>query len=108
LDQLLSIEKLRGIQWIPGAGAPPPEKWLPLLKRIHDGGKLCQVYGAPEGAKTIIRELGCKGFCFVIFERIKSKDIPDFPEFIDGESNYHFSRLMSSRCVTLMNTEFAI
>ena len=24
LDMLLSIERLRGIQWIPGDGAPPP------------------------------------------------------------------------------------
>ena len=50
LDMLLSIERLRGIQWIPGDGAPPPEEWMPLLKRIRDGGKLCQVYVTPEGA----------------------------------------------------------
>ncbi len=78
LDQLLALEKLKGIQWIPGAGAPPPEEWLPLLKRIRDGGKLCQVYVTPEGAKTIIRELGGQGFCFVIFEGLKTDDIDDF------------------------------
>ena len=66
LDMLLSIERLRGIQWIPGDGAPPPEEWLPLLKRIRDGGKLCQVYVTLEGALTIARELGGKGFAFCI------------------------------------------
>lgn len=66
LDMLLSIERLRGIQWIPGDGAPPPEEWLPLLKRIRDGGKLCQVYVTPEGALKIARELGGKGFAFCI------------------------------------------
>jgi hypothetical protein len=67
LDQLLSIQNLRGIQWIPGDGTPPPEEWLPLLKRIRDGGKLCQVGVSPEGARTIVRELGGKGFCLHIF-----------------------------------------
>jgi hypothetical protein len=66
LDMLLSIERLRGIQWVPGDGAPPPEEWLPLLKRIRDGGKLCQVYVTLEGALKIARELGGKGFVFCI------------------------------------------
>jgi hypothetical protein len=68
LDMLLSIPRLRGIQWIPGDGNPTPEHWLPLLKRIRDAGKLCQVTVSPEGALTIIRELGGKGFCFNINE----------------------------------------
>lgn len=66
LDMLLSIERLRGIQWIPGDGAPPPEDWLPLLKRIRDGGKLCQLFVSAEGAMTIVRELGGRGFAFHI------------------------------------------
>jgi hypothetical protein len=66
LDMLLSIERLRGIQWIPGDGQPAPHEWLPLLKRIRDGGKLCQVFVTPEGARTIVRNLGGRGFLFVI------------------------------------------
>jgi len=66
LDLLLSIERLRGIQWIPGDGQPPPHEWLPLLKRIRDGGKLCQVFVSPEGARTIVKNLGGRGFLFVI------------------------------------------
>jgi 5-methyltetrahydrofolate--homocysteine methyltransferase len=66
LDMLLSIERLRGIQWVPGDGAPPPEEWLPLLKRIRDGGKLCQVYVTLDGALKIARELGGKGFAFCL------------------------------------------
>jgi len=66
LDRLLSIERLRGIQWIPGDGQPTPDQWLPLLKRIRDGGKLCQVAVTPEGARHIVRNLGGKGFLLVI------------------------------------------
>jgi 5-methyltetrahydrofolate--homocysteine methyltransferase len=66
LDLLLSIQRLRGIQWIPGDGQPSPDQWLPLLKRIRDGGKLCQVFVSPAGALQIVRNLGGKGFLFVI------------------------------------------
>jgi len=68
LEMLLSLQRLRGIQWVPGEGNPPPQEWLPLLKRIRDAGKLCQVTITPQGALTIIRELGGTGFCFNINE----------------------------------------
>jgi 5-methyltetrahydrofolate--homocysteine methyltransferase len=64
LDMLLSLERLHGIQWVPGDGQPPPEEWLPLLKRIREAGKLCQLMITPEGARTIVRELGGRGFAF--------------------------------------------
>lgn len=66
LDMLLSIQRLRGIQWIPGDGQPSPDQWLPLLKRIREGGKLCQVFVSPEGALRIVKNLGGKGFLLVV------------------------------------------
>jgi len=66
LDMLLGLARLRGIQWIPGDGQPTPDQWLPLLKRIRDGGKLCQVFVCPEGARRIVKNLGGKGFLLVI------------------------------------------
>jgi 5-methyltetrahydrofolate--homocysteine methyltransferase len=75
LDLLLSIPRLSGIQWIPGDGAPPPEDWLPLLKRIRDGGKRCQVFVTPEGARKIVDHLGGRGFLFVIYA-----DHAEFPD----------------------------
>ena len=68
LDMLLSLNKLRGVQWIPGAGAAPAEEWLPLLARIRKAGKLCQVYVTPQGARTIVQELGGRGFAFYIVQ----------------------------------------
>ena len=78
LDMLLSLERLRGIQWVPGDGAPPPEEWLPLLKRIRDGGKLCQLSVTPQGALTIVRELGGRGFAFHILEAMTCQDAQNF------------------------------
>lgn len=78
LDMLLSLERLRGIQWIPGAGQPPPEEWLPLLKCIRDSGKLCQLYVTPEGAYKIVRELGGRGFAFCIREFMPQAEVKEF------------------------------
>ncbi|MGD8794813.1 MAG: hypothetical protein PVF47_19850, partial [Anaerolineae bacterium] len=47
-------------------GQPPPEAWLPVLQRIRDAGKLCQLYVSPGGARTIAHELGGRGFAFCI------------------------------------------
>ncbi len=77
LEMLLSLERLRGIQWIPGDGQPPPEEWLPLLKRIRDGGKLCQLYVSAAGALKITRELGGQGFAFYINDTLSPNEADD-------------------------------
>ncbi len=85
LDQLLALDRLHGIQWIPGDGAPPPEEWLPLLKRIRDGGKLCQLFVTPEGARTIVRELGGRGFAFYINRQMPHEEANRFIDMIQRE-----------------------
>jgi len=87
LDLLLAIPRLRGIQWIPGDGQPPADQWLPLLKRIRDGGKLCQVFVRPEGARRIVQNLGGKGFLFVIQHEEE--------EFRDREEAENFLKLLA-------------
>jgi len=82
LDHLLSIERLRGIQWIPGDGQPPPERWLPLLKRIRDGGKLCQVFVSAQGALEIARHLGGRGFAFGIYHGGQFNDPQEAEAFL--------------------------
>ncbi|MGC8787159.1 MAG: hypothetical protein ACP5Q1_07010 [Anaerolineae bacterium] len=78
LDMLLSIPRLRGIQWVPGESNPPPERWLPLLKRIRDGGKLCYVDVTCAGALQIVRALGGRGFLFRITEYLDPQEAADF------------------------------
>lgn len=77
LDMMLSIDKLAGIQWIPGDGQPHEHEWLELLGRIRDGGKLCQVYVTAEWAQTIVKELGGRGFVFYILSFIDSQQEAD-------------------------------
>jgi hypothetical protein len=62
LDQLLSIERLGGIQWQPGDGQAMANEWPEVLKKIRAGGKLVQVYVDTQGALDIKKELGGKGY----------------------------------------------
>jgi len=80
LDHLLSIPRLKGIQWIPGRGNPSSDHWLDLLKRIRDGGKLCQVYVTPEGALRIARSIGGQGFLFLIWQYGRQFEDPEQAE----------------------------
>jgi hypothetical protein len=58
-----------------------------LLKRIRDGGKLCQVFVSPEGARTIVKNLGGKGFLLVI--------VDTDGDFIDPERAENFLKLLA-------------
>jgi 5-methyltetrahydrofolate--homocysteine methyltransferase len=62
LDSLLAIEKLKGVQWVPGDGQPRPEEWPEVLKKIRKAGKFCQIFVSPEGALKIKSEIGLEGF----------------------------------------------
>ncbi len=77
LDHLLSIKRLRGIQWVPGAGKLQPQQWFSLLKRIRDAGKLCQLFVTPEGARTVVRELGGRGFVLAIEPALTEEEAQD-------------------------------
>jgi hypothetical protein len=65
LDSLLSLPHLDGIQWIPGAGAKPTVEWLPLLKKIQDGGKLVHAYCEPQHVRRILDALRPEGVMLV-------------------------------------------
>ena len=38
LDMLLSVQRLRGVQWVPGDGQPQADHWLVLIQRIRGSG----------------------------------------------------------------------
>ena len=85
LDLLLSIDRLRGIQWIPGAGQPEPQEWPRVLRRIREAGKLCQLYVSAEGARSIVKTLGGRGFAFHILGMMSEGEAKDFLKLLDQE-----------------------
>lgn len=64
LDTLLSIEKLKGIQWVYGAGQPTASHWIPVLKKIQKAGKLIQVDIVPEDLDILLKELEPEGVMY--------------------------------------------
>lgn len=85
VDLLMGIERLRGIQWVPGAGNADPEAWPALLARIVRGGKLCQVVVSAEGALRIVREVGGKGFMLTISEQMTAAEAAAFLRLLERE-----------------------
>jgi len=43
LSKILELQRLHTVQWIQGAGNPPPSKWLPVLQQIQKSGKSVQL-----------------------------------------------------------------
>lgn len=80
LDMLVSVKKLRGIQWQPGDGAGLADQWPEVLHRIRSAGKLCQVYVDRAGAFRVAREHGGEGFVFSIVEALSDDEAAEFLE----------------------------
>jgi hypothetical protein len=78
---LIGIERLRGIQWQPGAGQLKADNWLDVLARIRDGGKRCQVDVTRQGAMKIQKELGGKGLLMnIVDDDMAPEEAEDFLE----------------------------
>ncbi len=66
LDRLLQVEKLKGIQWVYGAGQPSASHWLDVLKKIQNSGKLIQVSVEPEELDVMLENLEPEGVMYTI------------------------------------------
>ncbi len=58
LDSLLSIKELKGVQWVPGDGKPDIRHWPEVYRKIHDAGKLIQIFGSMESLDVIADQIG--------------------------------------------------
>jgi len=84
LDSLLNIPELKGIQWVPGAGAPDYSHWPQVYRKIRDHGKLIQLFGDIQTLYTVTEQLGnSKGILFTGL--VASED--EARECIDRYSN---------------------
>jgi hypothetical protein len=83
LDRMLDIDALKGIQWIPGAGQPPPAEWPDVLRRIRQAGKLCQISCSPDEALAVTRELGGRGFQLLVGANFDADEAAAFLRDLD-------------------------
>jgi len=61
LDKILELPNLNGIQWVPGAGQDSASKWIPLLQKIQNNGKLIQIYCDISEVEILCRNLNPEG-----------------------------------------------
>jgi hypothetical protein len=61
LPALLSIPRLRAIQWVPGAGRESVRQWYPLIRRILEGGKSVEVFACYDEIDELVKAVGSRG-----------------------------------------------
>ena len=59
LDSILSIEKLRAIQWVAVAGQPSPVEFIPVLQKIQKAGKGLVIQTRPNEVEALLDNLDC-------------------------------------------------
>jgi len=80
LDSILEIENIKGIQWVPGAGAPDVSQWPDVYRKIRKASKLVQVFDfqSPHGLQIVdilADQVGSlKGFVFMISGNVQQKE----------------------------------
>lgn len=81
LDLLLSIKELKGIQWVPGTGKPPPEEWKEVYQKIQKAGKLIHFTGDWQNFDRLVSKLGsAEGF--ILFGSISQEQRYKAEEFL--------------------------
>ena len=65
LDELLKIEKLKAIQWQPGAGKERLFQWYNLIRHILGKGKSVQVYAQADEIDDLVKHVGARGLLIV-------------------------------------------
>ena len=66
LDTLLSIDKLKMIQWTSVTGQPSPIQYIPYLKKIQEAGKCLMLQLKPSEVEPIMTQLSSKGLYLYI------------------------------------------
>jgi len=66
LDLILQIDKIKVVQWVPGAGKEKISDWYDVIKKIIEHKKSCQVFIKAEEIDDLVKNVGTKGLLTVI------------------------------------------
>ncbi|MBQ6053383.1 MAG: trimethylamine corrinoid protein 2 [Clostridia bacterium] len=64
LDTLLGVDRINGIQWVPGEGKAPAREWVEVLKRIQRAGKCIVMSCSPKDIIPLCEVLDPRGVFF--------------------------------------------
>ena len=89
LGNLLAIDSINGIQWVPGAGDELKcnNAWMPVYKKIQDAGKnlVIDFFELPENLAHFYKELDPRGLLITIIFLDYARAKFFLPKFIGGE-----------------------
>lgn len=72
LDLILSIDRLKAIQWTCVEGQPSPLNFIPELRKIQEAGKCLVIMTSPREAEGLLEQLSSKGLYLVL--RVDSEE----------------------------------
>jgi 5-methyltetrahydrofolate--homocysteine methyltransferase len=74
LDDILAIDDIDVIQWVPGDGNPRSVEWMDLLKKIQASGKGLWIYDwTIDEIKQFYKELRPEGLLFQVGARTRAE-----------------------------------
>lgn len=73
LDAVLEIEKIKVIQWVPGAGKEKISDWYDVIKKIIAHKKSVQVFAKADEVDDLVKNVGTKGLLAVITDSSEEK-----------------------------------
>ena len=66
LDMLLEIDKLKAVQWQPGAGKEQISQWYDVIRKVLNAGKSCQVFANPDEIESLVENVGTRGLLVIV------------------------------------------
>lgn len=57
LDTLLTMDRLKAVQWVPGDGNPHGSVWTDVYRKIRDSGRMAEFVGSAEQFEEMVREV---------------------------------------------------
>lgn len=86
LDSMLSLKKLRAIQWTPVAGQPPTKEFIPVLQKIQKAGKNLVLMLPKQDVPVILDNLNCRGVQMLVYGAETDDEARDLLKMIEKHS----------------------
>ncbi len=86
LDSMLSIKKLRAIQWTPVAGQPRTSNFIPQLQKIQKAGKNLVLFPHMDEVPLLLDNLSCRGLQMIIWGPQSEEEARDMLKLIEKHS----------------------
>ena len=83
LETVLEIEKIKVIQWVPGAGKEKISDWYDVIKKIIAHKKSVQVFANAEEIDELVKNVGTKGLMVVLLDSSENNSKKYLAKYFD-------------------------